>query len=542
MPVFLCRALADLTRQLTYAPAERVRQQSAHVEELFWQLEPDRSYPLDFLVFRITRFRPETLPPEMLAGAAVRRDLLTMVELLSEAVGDRADAYDPAPLQLEEVCRRLGVVPKTIGRYRRQGLFARRLLWPDGRTRLGFLSASLDRFVAWRGEKVAQAANFRRIDEPTQHAILMRARRIRARVDVSPFAVARHLSRRFGRSTEAVRQFLLRHDRHDPRVAIFPEHTPPLSDKDQRVIYRAYRRGVRVSRLAERFSRSRNVVYRAINLSRAAELCRLDIRCIANPTFDLPDAEQVILGGPIRPVGDEPIDQRTETALFARYNCLKSRALRLRNTLDRYHPQASALDAIETYLRRAAAVKEQLVRAFLRLVTTIARRHMAGARSTAMRSMADLIGEGSLVLLETLETFDPGRGNRYSTYLTWALMRRFARVGMERGPKTAAAIAAIPAATHDGEFVEPAEPSVARLLDRLNERERFVLTRHFGLRDESGERVQPQTLAQVAAHLEISAERARRIEHAALVKLREIAAQLDLSMTDLDALTHGSLQ
>ena len=532
MPAFLCQALADLTRQLTFAPAERVRQQMAQAEELYWQIEPDRSYPLEFITYRITRFRTDSTPSVVLAGAAVRRDLLQMVEHLSEAVADRADAYSPPPLDLAQACQRLGVVQKSIARYRRDGLFARRLIWPDGRKRLGFLPGSIERFLASRGHRIERAARFSRIDEPTRHAILMRARRIRARADVSPFAVARHLSRKFGRSPEAIRQLLLRHDAHDPRVAIFPEHTPPLGERDQRVIYRAYRRGVRVRRLTERFARSRNVIYRAINLRRSAELHALEIRCVTNPTFDLPDAEQVILGSaaPAISAGDPPMDGRTEAALFVRYNFLKYRAMQVRTGLSRHHPRPSTLDTIETYLRRAAAVKEQIVRLFLRLVASVARRHMAGTRDRALRSQADLMGEGSLVLLEAVETFDPARGNRFSTYLTWALMRRFARFDRPAG-QVSLAHAPEPAAGPDltADLHETAGEDLAKLLARLSERERFILTRHFGLHDEHGQAHQPQTLAQVAEQLKISAERARRIERRALLKLREVARKLDLT-------------
>jgi RNA polymerase primary sigma factor len=535
---FLCQPLAELTRQLTFAPPRRVRQQMAHAEELYWQLDGDRTYPLEFIVFRLTRFRPQNMAQVMLTGAAVQRDLLSMVEQLSRAIADRADAYDPRPLTVTELTRRLGVVEKTLSRYRRSGLFARRLIWPDGQVRLGFLRESVDRFTDARGQKLRSAATFRRIDEPTRHAILMRARRIRARVEISPFAVARHLSRRFSRSTEAIRQLLLRHDRHDPRVAIFPEHTPPLSEKDLRIIYRAYRRGVRVHRLVERFGRSRNAIYRAINLRRAAELHALNIRCAANPTFDLPDAEQIIFGQELSLPDDAPIDGPTETSLFVRYNFLKHCAMQLRQGLDRHHPPVSTLDAIETYLRRAGAVREQIVRAYLRLVASVARKHMTASRATAVRTEADLIGEGSLILLETIETFDPARGNRFSTYLTWALMRRFARLDARRRIPVRHLDPAVTyaAPVMEDPSAERAETSVARLLGRLTERERFILVHHFGLSDNEGRRLAPQTLAKVAAQLSISAERARRIEHGALVKLRTAAVQLDMTLEPFDIL------
>jgi RNA polymerase sigma factor (sigma-70 family) len=52
------------------------------------------------------------------------------------------------------------------------------------------------------------------------------------------------------------------------------------------------------------------------------------------------------------------------------------------------------------------------------------------------------------------------------------------------------------------------------LLEGLTDRERLILTRHYGLDGE------PRTLRDIAAELDVSAERVRQIEHGALEKLR----------------------
>jgi RNA polymerase primary sigma factor len=61
--------------------------------------------------------------------------------------------------------------------------------------------------------------------------------------------------------------------------------------------------------------------------------------------------------------------------------------------------------------------------------------------------------------------------------------------------------------------------SVRDLADRLDERERTVLRRHYGLGQP------PQTLSTIGAGLGVSAERVRQIENEALGKLREAAAR-----------------
>jgi RNA polymerase primary sigma factor len=61
--------------------------------------------------------------------------------------------------------------------------------------------------------------------------------------------------------------------------------------------------------------------------------------------------------------------------------------------------------------------------------------------------------------------------------------------------------------------------AVRNLADRLGDRERMVLQRHYGLGQP------PQTLSKIGAGLGLTAERVRQIEKEALAKLRDAAAQ-----------------
>jgi RNA polymerase primary sigma factor len=566
MAGFVCEPLAELTRQLVYAPAGRRRMQMDRAEALYDQIHPDHRYPLEWVTRQITGYAPDTSDESVtLVGLAVRQDLVRMVDVLGDSLDETPADYDEPPLSLNDLGERWQVSGKTIGRYRRQGLFARKLRLDDNRRHIMFLPSSVERFEATHPGRIKQATQFSRIDDATHHAILTRARRIAGRVTVSPFVVARHLAPKYGRSVETVRRMLVEHDKRHPRFAIFRDHTPPLTLKQQRVIHRAYHRGVSVTKLAERFGKARDAIYRAINHRRAAALAELDLRCIEMPTFDRSDAEEVICAGDVNdmiaaaarsPDKDKPSDTaetqalleglpayvrdiydvpllgaEAEQALFVRYNFLKYRARQLRAQLDRYRPSAGTLDRIETYLRRAVTIKQHLVRANLRLVVAAARRH-ATARSHKQQSLVDLVGEGNLVLLEAIETFDAARGNRFSTYLTWALMRHFATAKR----KQAAALsddqvqrleywpAAMNPALAAAEQAEYTQHTLEQLLGELDDRERLVITRHFGL----GQREQPHTLAEVGQEMGISAERARQIERTAMTKLRRAAARLDL--------------
>lgn len=553
MPAFLSQALEDLTRQLIFAPPARRRIQIDQAEALYWEINPERNYPLEYVIYRITLYRPDTVEPAMLTGTALRHDLLVMVERLSGTLDDPAEEIHPPPLDLPSLCKRLNVTSKTVSRWRRQGLFARRLRWRDGRKRVAFLPQSVERFLVAHPQRVQRAAQFSRIDLLTRRRIIDRARRLAGRVKVSPFRVAQFLAGKTGRTVEGLRQLLLTHDQRHSHLAIFVDHRPPLSQRQHRVIYRAYHFGVPVSKMARRFGRARDAIYRAINQCRAERLRNLTIHFITSPTFEMPDAEQVILASDTPDAGtagesrspSASLEAGTELALFVRYNYLKFRAASLRDTLDRNQPRSGEIDMIETLMRRAAATRQLLVRSHLGLVISVARKHQASSHARQL-TLSDLISEGNLVLLETIETYDAGKGNRFSTYLTWSLMRRFAKftgsgrsraVALESntGQEATSWMVGINTDLADMEHQDAVGRTLTKLLGELvDERERLVVQRHFGLASEAGQRRDPQTLVEVAKELGISAERARQIEQRALQKLRTAAARMKVSLGDAD--------
>ncbi|HVM07840.1 MAG TPA: sigma-70 family RNA polymerase sigma factor [Acidimicrobiales bacterium] len=60
----------------------------------------------------------------------------------------------------------------------------------------------------------------------------------------------------------------------------------------------------------------------------------------------------------------------------------------------------------------------QLVRSNLRLVIALARRYVASGVP-----LVDLVQEGNLALMRAVQSFDPGRGFRFSTHATWFIRK-----------------------------------------------------------------------------------------------------------------------
>ncbi len=444
MPDYRCQSIRALARQLAFSPPGQRRAQVDRAESLYWEVDPEGSYPIEYLAYRITGLRaePDDIDAEseaILFGAAVRLDLLALVTELSGTLADGPDAFDPPPLTTQQVAAELGVTTRTVARYRSQGLFARQLVGPHGRGRVYFLPASVQRFVASRPGRADEAARFARMDEPTRHAIVIRARRIRSRTDASAFGIAQHLARKYGRSVETIRQCLVHHDQRDPRFAIFRDRTPPLTEKQQRVIHRAYGRGVPVRKLRERYGKGRDAIYRVINLQRARALAARDLGYIASPTFDRDDAEEVILGGawplesagvvgrvPAEPAEFAPLHAEQEQAMFVRYNYLKHRAAKIVAGLDRYHPAATRLSEAERYVAAAEALRRHLMDIYRPLVRAVAAQHRNDQSITAPASPERLTAVGESVLGDMIWQFDATRGPRFATALTWALMRHYA--------------------------------------------------------------------------------------------------------------------
>ena len=55
-------------QQVRYAPRERKLQQIQRAEQLLAEIDPARSYSYEYLCFRITDYRPDTSPNDVLRG------------------------------------------------------------------------------------------------------------------------------------------------------------------------------------------------------------------------------------------------------------------------------------------------------------------------------------------------------------------------------------------------------------------------------------------------------------------------------------------
>ncbi len=206
-------------------------------------------------------------------------------------------------------------------------------------------------------------------------------------------------------------------------------------------------------------------------------------------------------------------------------NYLKYQALELQKTLNVKRSSARVARKMETLLDDANRVKNMLTRSNLRLVVSIAKRHLKPGVN-----FFELVSDGNMSLIRAIEKFDYARGNKFSTYASWAIMKNYARsVPAEhtRLDRFRTGYEEIFYDSHDGrgnafaeELVNKAQrDAIMEILEELNGRERKVISCRFGLSKGS----EPETLEQVGTRLGVTKERVRQIEVRTLEKLRRIA-------------------
>jgi RNA polymerase primary sigma factor len=292
--------------------------------------------------------------------------------------------------------------------------------------------------------------------------------------------------------------------------------------------------------------------------TRARRRLKPRIRFVGHPDFDDPTASAEILGPMPGPVGcgkspgkaragevfpvshadlqdSKFLTREQEVHLFRKMNFLKYQAAQLHQAINPSPAHCPDLDRVEELLREAGAIRNRIIRSYVRLVIFTVKK-CAGAS----QDFSDLVSEGNVALLRASEQFDFARGTRFSTYATLALTNDLIRrIPRERSRQVRFANG------HEGQLHDLADhrdgdradainqehsrSMIRKMIGYLNIREQTIVVRRFGL---DGEK---QTLAQVGRELGISKERIRQLESRALDKLRYLAGVRKLDPMDESA-------
>jgi RNA polymerase primary sigma factor len=235
------------------------------------------------------------------------------------------------------------------------------------------------------------------------------------------------------------------------------------------------------------------------------------------------------------------LTREEEQYLFRKMNYLFFKADRLLKTMadDPHSIRSSDLGAVEKLVADGQEIKRRIIRANLRLVVSIAKRHIGPGMN-----LFELISDGNISLMRAVEKFDFGRGFKFfkfSTYASWAIMKNFARsIPAENTRRDRfltgqeLAFELRPDARTVESEIEQSQSRIAsaveRILEKLDEREREIIIDRYGLAD----RAEARTLEQVGQKFGVTKERIRQIEARAMRKLKEYAKQEKLDLSALN--------
>jgi RNA polymerase primary sigma factor len=284
-------------------------------------------------------------------------------------------------------------------------------------------------------------------------------------------------------------------------------------------------------------------------------MCRLletRIDFVPHPSFDDPATHSMILNPPpaisrgravarVKPpagvswilegiYGDPLLTREQEVHLFRKMNFLKHQASRFRGAINPAKVTDADLELVEALLAEALEVRNQIIRANLRLVVSLVKklcRHNL--------HLTELVSDGYLALMRAVERFDFSRGYKFSTYASWVVINSALRDSARdrRRHRSHTGTEAILEATPDHRSADyPCEveqkhcrDAIRRMLVRLNNRERTIIVSRFGL-----EGTREKALDQLGKELGITKERVRQLEFRARGKLRTLAEEQELDL------------
>lgn len=546
----------DLARQLAYTPVTKRREQLSNTRALLSDIDPEEDYTWEFVRFRITGYRPREEADHRLVGKVLLADLPALIEFLSTTMDIPASEAPEEVLSLQQVTDRFKVSTKTIQRWRRRGLVAMRYLCADGIRRIGFLPSDVVRFAEANQDRVANSARFRQLSAAEKEQIIRRAQRLSVKCHCCIKEISQRIARHLGRSPESVRIVLREFDARNPEKALFAAPASPLTETDRRIILDCADRGISIECIARRYCRTRHAIEQVITEEKARRVKELPIPFVTNQLFDMPDAQNIILNmlpgqalaevqaGVAKPSEElwtrvppevpvcvaeafhQPIvPQPLVIDAFRRMNFLKAMASRLQAQLDIHTAKLADLTRIEDLLAQAGEIRNQLLQSHLRMVVHVARQHVQ-----SNENLFELISDGNLWLMRAVECFDFSRGVKFSTYLTYALMKNYARRFSQRAGRSDGKLILAQDDLLD-QLDTGRQTSVSdavdmlmmqgRLVDalaQLPKRERELVASHYGL--EAGQ--SPASFSMLAERMGVTKARVRQLETRAIRRLRKI--------------------
>ncbi len=547
MASFKNNCIKHLLHDLRFAPVAKRLEIVKAAEQLHSIIDENIDYPFEFVCAKLTKYniRKDSID-EILDGKSLAYDLRLFIKKLGDGLSQPVQLIPEKVYTVAQIAKQLNVSTKTIHRWRQRGLIVRSLIFEDGKRRLGITQSALDRFLGDNPLLQERATKFNLLSEAEKKRIIDMVRIIAAKGNLSRKQVLLKVAKETSRAAETVRYTVIKYEKAHPQENIFAKPSGIVSPSQAAHIYKQFMDGVSVSELMEKYHRSKSSIYRIISQHRADLIRRRKIEFIHSSEFDDPARCQEIACEPIdipRAKQESPVINSVESLtqyleaikkiplltrdkeyrLFRKYNAIKYLAHNIRETINFSKPIASKVREVQECLIQSDKLKNALIESNLRLVVSIAIKHMNHGFS-----LSDLVSEGNFALMRSIEKFNYEKGFRFSTYASLAIAKDYAKIlpteikrpdkpGQEDLSGSIEDVRAIEAS--DVATFEKANQSLEVAMEiNLDDRERYIIRNHYGL-NSSIVRREAKDINLIAKDLDITKEKVLEIEAAALRKL-----------------------
>lgn len=268
------------------------------------------------------------------------------------------------------------------------------------------------------------------------------------------------------------------------------------------------------------------------------------VEYVANPAFDAPGCERRYFGSKAGAVvaapnvtptlSDDPsvngaaLSAEDEREVFERYNYARFRIVRILDASAGRSIRGGTLSKLLLWARRAHALRSALVQANMPLVLAMAKRMRLNGVD-----FCELISEGNMALLRSVDKFDCARGFKFSTYACRSIIKAFSRVAMRTSRLHARFPVEYDPNLERSDFaerrredrrqscLEELQSILQQNLAKLNDIEQTVIRERFSLDTPLEEGKKAKTLEEIGHIIGVTKERVRQIQNKALAKLRE---------------------
>lgn len=223
------------------------------------------------------------------------------------------------------------------------------------------------------------------------------------------------------------------------------------------------------------------------------------------------------------------LSREQEQAMFRRMNLLKYRVEILRERLDIECPDPHLVGRLEALSAAASAIRDQLIRANMRLVISVVKKFVS-----PQRSFDEMLSDGIVSLMQAVDKFDYARGFRFSTYAYRAIARNAYRKMNDQHKENLLLVDTSEpmfevedregVSSMDERTWETLRRNLMHMMDRLDRREQFIIRGRYAL----GRHRTVKTFQSLANKLGLSKERVRQLEQRAVSKLRSWSGEFQL--------------